>query len=125
MKSYVFANEGEVQAVAFPFAGPGLWGPIKGFLALEADLRIIRSIAFHEQEETPGLGGEIGADWFKRQFEGKSILSSDGVPGIKITRGDGASEPNEVDGITGATMTCDKVEEMLNQAIAKIAKESN
>ena len=44
------------------------------------------------------------------------------MPGIRIVR-DGASEANEVDAITGATMTCEKVEAMLNATIRRIMKE--
>ena len=109
-------------AVALPLAGPGLWGPIKGFLALEADMATIRGVTFHEQEETPGLGGEIGSHWFRAQFKGKRIVDADGRGGIRIVRGGGAQGANEVDGITGATMTCDKVQAILNRAIEHIRK---
>jgi Na+-transporting NADH:ubiquinone oxidoreductase subunit C len=109
--------------VAVPFAGQGLWGPIKGFLALKPDLKTIHGVTFHEQEETPGLGGEIGADWFRDQFKGKSIEDAQGKRGIRIRRGGGATGPNEVDAITGATMTSERVEEMLNAAVARIAGE--
>ena len=40
---------------------------------------------------------------------------ADGKVGIEI--GAGKDAPNRIDGITGATMTCDKVEDMLNEAI--------
>ena len=112
----------QIQAVAFRFAGPGLWGPIKGFLALEPDMKTIRGLTFYEQEETPGLGGEIAAKWFRDQFKGKSIVDKNGKPGftIKIS---GDDAPNKVDGISGATMTCDKVQLILNEIINKITKE--
>ena len=107
---------GKTEAVVVRFEGPALWGPVKGFLALEADMRTIRGITFYEQEETPGLGGEIVADWFRKQFEGKSILDADGKPGI-IIKGKGATAQNQVDAISGATMTCDKIQEMINKTI--------
>ena len=113
---------GTVLAVAIRFAGLGLWGPIKGFLALEPDMKTIRGITFYEQEETPGLGGEITTKEFRGQFEGKSIIGPDGVPGIIISVG-GEDAPNKVDGISGATMTCDKVQAMLNEAIKGVVKE--
>ena len=34
--------------------------------------------------------------------------------------GDGADGPNEVDAVSGATMTSDKVEDMLNRVIAEV-----
>lgn len=108
--------DGETEAVVVRFEGSALWGPVKGFLALESDMRTIRGITFYEQEETPGLGGEIVTDWFRQQFEGKSILDADGKPGI-IIKGKGATAQNQVDAISGATMTCDKVQEMINKTI--------
>ncbi len=120
---YVFADDGEERAIAVPFAGQGLWGPIRGFLSLKPDLRTIRGITFHEQEETPGLGGEIASERFREQFNGKVIESAGGVPGIRIRHRRKAVAANEVDGLSGATMTCKKVEAMLNETIEKIAKE--
>ena len=49
------------------------------------------------------------------------MRGADGKVGIEI--GVGESAPNRIDGITGATMTCNKVEEMLNEAIRSIVKE--
>ncbi len=109
------------EAVAIRFAGPGLWAPIKGFLAMDPEITKIKGISFYEQEETPGLGGEIVKDWFLARFKGLSIRGADGKPGIII--GSGGDEPNRVDGISGATMTCDKVQAMLNEAIKSIVEE--
>ena len=111
----------QIQAIALRFSGPGLWGPIKGFLALEPDMKTIRGITFYEQIETPTLGGEIAAKWFRDQFAGKSIVDKDGNPGVIISSL-GETAPNKVDGISGATMTCDKVQMMLNELIEKISK---
>ena len=66
-------GDAKPQAVAVPFTGMGLWGVIKGVLALQPDLRTIKAISFYQQEETPGLGGEIASDWFRRQFENKQL----------------------------------------------------
>lgn len=124
---YVHAKPGEpgqVDAVAVQFSGAGLWGPIEGLLALEADMQTIRGVSFYKQEETPGLGGEIGSTEFKKQFKGKSIFSPDGKPGIRILRGKWPrKKANEVDGLTGATMTCSKVQAMLNAVITQIVEE--
>jgi len=111
-----------IEAIALRFSGRGLWGPIKGFLALEPDMKTIRGLAFYEQEETPSLGGEIASSSFREQFVGKSIVDEDGEPGIIISS---AGEParNKVDAISGATMTCNKVQKMLNEVIKSIIKE--
>ena len=116
------ADSGNEETVAVGFEGPGLWGPVKGFLALDKDMRTIRGVTFYEQEETPGLGGEIAAGWFREQFVGKSIVDEAGNPGIIISSSEGEAS-NKVDAISGATMTCDKVQAMLNEAIKIIVEE--
>ena len=122
--TYVYSSpeaQGQIQAIALQFSGPGLWGPIKGFLALEQDMKTIRGITFYEQEETPGLGGEIVSWGFRKNFVGLPIRDETGKVGIIISsRGEPA--PNKVDAISGATMTCDKVEAMLNAAIRNIVE---
>jgi Na+-transporting NADH:ubiquinone oxidoreductase subunit C len=125
MTVYLYEPEGNdgKGAVAVPFSGPGLWGPVEGVLALEEDMKTVRAVTFYRQEETPGLGGEIGSDWFEAQFEGKSIVGPGGEPGIRVVSGDQAEQSNEVDAITGATMTSKKVEQMLNGIIERFMKE--
>ena len=110
-------------AVALPFSGPGLWGIVKGVLALEPDLRTIRAIRFYKHEETPGLGGEISADWFQSQFRGKEMVSSAGEPGFTILKPGGSPDKNSVDGITGATMTSDRIQTMLDGLAKELGKE--
>ncbi|MGD8499856.1 MAG: FMN-binding protein [Phycisphaerales bacterium] len=109
-------------AIAVRFAGPGLWGPIKGFLALDPEKTKIRGITFYEQEETPGLGGDIVKPSFRDKFVGLMIRDEAGNPGLVI-RSRGEDAPNKVDGISGATMTCDKVQQMLNEAIRSLVEE--
>jgi Na+-transporting NADH:ubiquinone oxidoreductase subunit C len=110
----------QIQAIAFRFSGWGLWGQIKGFLALEPDMKTIRGLTFYEQQETAGLGGKIVEKEFRDQFAGKSIVNKDGNPGIIISSS-GEAAQNKVDGISGATMTCDKVQMILNEIIKKIS----
>ncbi|MFH1006148.1 MAG: FMN-binding protein [Candidatus Latescibacterota bacterium] len=112
-------------AVAVPFSGPGLWGPINGVLALEPDLSRIRGIRFYKHEETPGLGGEISADWFQKRFVGKEILPGAGKDGLSIVKSGRKLGENSVDGITGATMTCDRVQTMLAGLATALGKERN
>ena len=111
------------QAVAVAFAGAGVWGPIEGVLALEPDMTTIRGIRFFKQEETPGLGGEIATDSFLRRFKGKRIVAPDGAPGFRVRKPGEADGPNTVDGITGATMTSERVENMLDTLAKRIREE--
>ncbi len=121
---YAYKPEGSdgVKAVAVRFSGPGLWASIKGFLALEPDYKTICGLSFYEQEETPGLGGEIVTPGFRDPFTGKQIIDEQGQWGIDILAGGAdATGVNEIAGITGATITCDKVEEMINVIIEALA----
>ncbi len=120
---FVYDNPEAGRLSATRFEGPGLWGPIEGFLCLEEDMTTIYAVSFYRHEETPGLGGEISSDWFQGQFRGKSIIDGSGIPGIHIVN-NGADRIVEVDAITGATMTGDKVEEMLNSLIEELASGS-
>ncbi len=117
----LITNEEEVDAgaVAIEFEGSGAWGPIRGFLALESDWETIRGITFHDHQETPGLGGEIDTAAFREQFRGQPLLAPDGSPAVRIVR-DGADDPGEVDAISGATITCDRVEVILRRLAEQI-----
>ena len=48
-----------------PMQGAGLWGPIWGYLAVEADGSTIYGAEFGHQGETPGLGAEIVTPSFR------------------------------------------------------------
>ena len=115
---YVYDHPTEGTLNATSYDGPGLWGPVEGFLCLRDDMTTIYAITFYKHEETPGLGGDISTPGFQDQFRGKAISTPAGS-GIAIV-GDGADGPNEVDAIAGATMTSDKVEAMLNETIDDI-----
>jgi Na(+)-translocating NADH:ubiquinone oxidoreductase C subunit len=121
--SYVPEGSADPAGYAVPFAGMGLWGPIKGVLALDPDLLTIRGLRFYQQEETPGLGGEIGTEAFVAQFNGKKIASADGRPGFRLVKKGFALDDNSVDAITGATMTCARVQDILRETAGKVATE--
>jgi Na+-transporting NADH:ubiquinone oxidoreductase subunit C len=121
---YVWEENGEIQSVAFPVSGKGLWSTIYGVLALESDWKTIRGITFYDHGETPGLGGEIDKAWFQDQFEGKTIADEDGLETFRVVKGKVADKwpqgnPHAVDGISGATMTSKGLQEFLNEDLAR------
>jgi Na+-transporting NADH:ubiquinone oxidoreductase subunit C len=123
LEYYVYDHPKAGTLWAVRFAGQGLWAPVEGLLCLRSDLRTIYRISFYKQEETPGLGGDISTDWFQDQFRGK-LIATDTVTGIRVVRTE-AEGPSEVDAISGATMTCDKVEAMLDNVIQQIVAEDS
>lgn len=117
------ASSEEGGIVAIPFRGAGLWAPVEGVISFEPDLTTIRGIRFYKQEETPGLGGEISSTWFQNQFKGKKIVSKNGEPGFKIVKPGVPADSNSVNGITGATMTSERVQTMLDTLAKKLWEE--
>ena len=117
---FSYAPQGHVEAYAVLVSGQGLWGPIHGVLALGPDRNTIRAVRFYHQEETPGLGGQITSAAFQKQFVGKRVTDADGRPGLRLVAPGTAKAPNEVDAITGATMTSARVERILNTTIRQL-----
>jgi len=101
------------KAVAFPINGMGLWGPIRGILAVEPDGVTIRGITIVHQEETPGLGSRIGEAAYLKALQSKRLL-----PKMVVTAQGRADGENEVDGITGATLSCQAFVRILNNEAA-------
>ena len=97
------------QISVIPMQGNGLWGPISGYLAIDADGSTIIGANFDHKSETPGLGGEITTEKFQSQFRGKQI------------REDGQMVPIEFDAITGATKTSNGVKEMIDNTLEMYA----
>jgi Na+-transporting NADH:ubiquinone oxidoreductase subunit C len=102
------------NAVVFEFYGPGLWGPIAGMISFNSDLKTIRSIKILHQEETPGLGSRIAEESFLSQFKDKEAL-----PRLSFVPAGKSKAKNEIDAITGATMSSKALERLLNENIQK------
>ena len=100
--------------VAFKISGSGLWGPIDGVIALDPDLETIKGLTIVHQEETPGLGGRIAEAQFLDRFTNKTI-----APMLILQSPGKASLDNEVDGMSGATLSCKAFVEILNSEIKK------
>ncbi|MBQ7209393.1 MAG: NADH:ubiquinone reductase (Na(+)-transporting) subunit C [Paludibacteraceae bacterium] len=106
-------EDGSVKFI-IPMRGAGLWGPIWGYIALDDDKNTIYGTYFNHESETPGLGGEITTEYFQNRFVGKHILSADNY-GVEIVKGETAGE--QVQAISGATITSKGVETMINTTL--------
>ena len=124
---YIWKEGDKVTKYAFPVSGKGLWSTIYGYLALNSDLQTVAGISFYKHGETPGLGAEIEKDWFQNNFKGKSLYDSDGNPlPFKIVKGGVKALPKveqkyAVDGISGATLTGNGVQDFLQKDVARYA----
>ncbi|MBO7342919.1 MAG: NADH:ubiquinone reductase (Na(+)-transporting) subunit C [Alistipes sp.] len=103
-------------SVVIPVYGAGLWGPIWGYIALEADMNTVKGIVMDHSGETPGLGAEITTDKMQSSFVGKTIFEGSQFVSVAMRKG-GATNNHEVDAISGGTKTCDGVNAMLRTSI--------
>lgn len=123
---YVAEKEGNRYFI-IPMVGKGLWGPIWGFMAIDAkDGNTVYGATFDHKTETPGLGAEIKEDFFEVQFSleddkygTKQIFGETG--GFKsvavIKGGTDRTNPHGVDAITGGTITSNGVNEMIKRTL--------
>lgn len=94
--------------------GAGLWGPIWTYIAVKEDGKIAGALFDHESE-TPGLGGEIVNEKFYSQFSDKAVIEGGETIPVKVVKGGKANgEANEVNAISGATITSTAVQTMIN-----------
>jgi len=99
--------------------GKGLWDAIWGSVAIEDDFNTIGGVAFNHQAETPGLGAEIkDNNAWKSMFKGKKIFNDAGeYVSVDVVKGGVKDPEHQVDAISGATVTCVGVAEMLDRGI--------
>ncbi len=117
---YICEADGETKYI-IPMSGKGLWGGISGYIGLKSDKNTIDGIFFAHEGETPGLGAEITADYFREPFKGKHIKNAAGevVSVAVLKKGNTAQNQEQVDAVTGATLTSNGVDAMLKEALKK------
>lgn len=101
-----------VEMLVLPIRGKGLWGEMKGYLALGADTRTIRGITYYQHIETPGLGGEVDNSSWKAKWPGQKAYDDNWVPALEVVKGK-ASGAYQIDGLSGATITSRSVGEQV------------
>jgi len=107
-----YVQEGQPKAYILPVDSRGLWGKIRGYMAIEKDGKTVAGFSVYSHNETPGLGGEIEKPWFQKNFVGKQIVDASGdFAAVGIAKGKASEvvavdqQANYVDGISGATLT--------------------
>lgn len=98
-------KEGHLIGYAFIAEGSGYQDKIRILAATDKNFDRLLGIEILKQKETPGLGGKISDEKFKKQFKG-----------MDITR------PIEVDAITGATISSKAVVKILTEEIESLKR---
>jgi Na+-transporting NADH:ubiquinone oxidoreductase subunit C len=101
-----------IENYIIPINTKGLWGDIRGYLAIRRDGRTISGFTVFKHSETPGLGGEIEKQWFQKNFAGKQIVNqANEFVAVTVAKGPAGDrlpadkQAHTVDGISGATLT--------------------
>ena len=113
----VRGSGGDLEAVVLPIEGYGLWGTLYGFLALESDFDTVLGITYYDHKETPGLGGLVDSLRWKAKWPGRKVYGQNGEPELTVIKGAAgppSTDPYEVDGLSGATLTSRGVTNMVH-----------
>ena len=117
---YFTKEDGKIKRVVLPVIGKGLWSTMYGFLALGSDMDTVKTLAFYQHGETPGLGGEVDNSQWKRSWVGKKAYDGNWNPQIRVVKGRAdPSAASEIDGLSGATLTSRGVEHLVDFWLGK------
>lgn len=131
---FVCVLDGDEKKYILPVYGAGLWGPLWGYVAVNADGESVYGAYFSHSGETPGLGAEISTAAFQSQFENKQLYKNGIFRSIDVMKSgqkptDGA---DYVNAISGGTITSKGVQSMLANCLSdydaflkKLQKESS
>ncbi len=106
--------QGDFVGYAMPAAGPGFQDTIAILYGYNPAEKIVVGMEVLESRETPGLGDKIYKDAvFVAGFSALSV-----EPEIFAVKKGTKSQPNEIDAITGATISSKAVVRIINEAHA-------
>ncbi|GBC61849.1 FMN-binding protein [Desulfonema ishimotonii] len=94
--------------------GQGYADRIELLLGLSPDAKKVTGLFILDQKETPGLGNKIVTPEWRGQFIGKATAGS-----LSVVKGS-ATAPDQINAITGATISSDSVTGIINAAIADL-----
>jgi len=123
MTLYVGKNSAnQPVGIAFRAVGSGFQGEIAMMVGVTPDFEQLTGLAILEQIETPGLGAKIQRDpskpddpnWFTQQFQGVRPN-----PEITVVKNQQPDQPNEIQAITGATISSRAVVQILNTSLER------
>jgi electron transport complex protein RnfG len=113
----VYGEKKNLVGYSMVSVGNGFQGKVKIMTGLSKDLSEINIIEILEQVETPGLGTKITEEPFKNQFKGLQT-----TPQVNWVKGKVPEQPNEIQTITGATISSKSVVAIINTGLEKARK---
>jgi len=110
-------GNGTPIGVAFKADGNGFQGNVGIMVGLGLEYAKLKGIQVLDQVETPGLGNRILEKWFMDQFKGVEIH-----PKIEYIKYRKPEKPNQIQAITGATISSNAVVTNINKALKKVTE---
>jgi Na+-translocating ferredoxin:NAD+ oxidoreductase subunit G len=105
-------KDGATVGYAIPAEGAGFQDTVKLLYGYDPARDAVVGMEVLESRETPGLGDKIAFDpHFKQNFEELKL-----APTIQLVKKGEKTQPNQVDIISGATISCRAVVNILNQS---------
>lgn len=109
-----YAEDGRPVGFAIVASGSGFQDTIRLIFGYDAAAKKMLGMRVLESKETPGLGDKIEKDeHFVKQFDGCAAPPAGVRAGTK-------SKPNEIDMITGATISSRTVVNAINEALTRV-----
>jgi len=109
-----YQEDGTPAGYAISGAEPGFQDIIELIFGYDARTGKVLGMKILQSKETPGLGDKIEDAAFTAEFEGPEVP----LQGVKAARATGA--PNEVDVVTGATISSRAVIGIINRRIERL-----
>ncbi len=103
--------DGKTCGWVIPCNGQGFADRLELLVGVDESVSHITGLYVVDQKETPGLGNFITEDWWRKQFNGKPLKRELVVIKTK------AKADNEIEAVTGATISSASVVGIVNGAI--------
>lgn len=103
-----------------PAYGAGLWGPIWGYISVDANGSTIYGAYFAHQGETPGLGAEIEKPQFSDQFKGQNLFKNGRFFPVEVVKNGqkpANADADYINGVSGGTITSKGVGAMIDNCL--------
>lgn len=110
--------DGEAVGYIFITSAKGYGGEVSVMTAVGVDGKIKEISILDASNETPGLGQNVTKDKFYSQFEGMG-------PETTVVKSGAESKNNEVNAVTGASISSRAVNSAVNKAMQNFAEYSN
>jgi len=115
---YIATEDGDVKGYIFKTSAKGYGGEVSVMTAIDTNGKVKEVSILDASNETPGLGQNVTKENFYSQFMKK-------IKDITVVKTSAIDENNEVNAVTGATISSKAVTSAVNKALANFEEYSN